>query len=97
MDLSRKTLHFNMILIPGFCTLNVRSSQPPKSRFGLKDQSKDISTVEIVAVFTILLHFTKNMNIIPKVLEEKSVECLQQIKTRKCSLNQLKHDKVSHV
>ena len=75
--------------------MNARSSQPSKSRFGLKDQSKDMSTVEIVAVFTTLLHFTKNMNIIPKVLEEKSVECLQQFKTRKCSLNQLKHDKVS--
>ena len=42
-----------------------------------------MSTVEIVAVFTTLLHFTKNLNIIPK------------FKTRKCSLNQLKDDKVS--
>ena len=59
--------------------------------------SLGFARARIVAVFTTLLHFTKNMNIIPKVLEEKSVECLQQIKTRKCSLNQLKHDKVSHV
>jgi len=68
--------------------------------FGLIDNSKDMTTEEIVAVFTTLPHLTKSRNMILKVLEEKAVECWQQFKVKDVVeilrvLQQLKYDKMS--
>jgi len=68
--------------------------------FGIIDHSKDMTTKDIVAVFTTLPHLTKSRNMILKVLEEKSVECWQQFKTEDVVeilrvLQQLKYDRIS--
>jgi len=68
--------------------------------FGIIDHSKDMTTKDIVAVFTTLPHLTKSRNMILRVLEEKAVECWQQFKTEDVVeilrvLQQLKYDRMS--
>ena len=50
--------------------------------FGIIDQSKAMTTEEIVSVFTTLPHLTKSRNMILKVLEKKSMDCWLKFKTR---------------
>jgi len=68
--------------------------------FGIIDQSKAMTTEDIVAVFTTLPHLNKSRHMILKVLEEKAVECWQQFKTGDVVeilrvLQELKYDRTS--
>jgi len=68
--------------------------------FGIIDQSKAMTTEEIVAVFTTIPHLTKSRNMILRVLEDKAVECWQQFKTGDVVeilrvLQELKYDRTS--
>jgi len=68
--------------------------------FGIIDQSKAMTTEEIVSVFTTLPHLTKSRNMILKVLEKKSMDCWLKFKTRDVVeilrvVQQLNYDRMS--